>query len=605
MDLAIQTWRAIDLPSLQATIDAAAQTIATTQETSMVERKELATRTKDFRKLPDADKLEQFKSLLKLYQGGIDTLTNRAKAAESAVLDAWKQLGDAPDPVPLLQAGVDSAVGAERLEEVQAENAALRRQLDERNDYDEVKRRLRVAEEAIESKAAAVRRQLSAELEEKENNWTKKEEELQRQLKEARDALKEAAVDRKVAARLDGVSDNDNTAGRLAELDLVTTDLARANERLAQLEQRNADLRKESVAGSDLAQEVKRVQQDNDELVRRIDRQQQEHRSALAKLQLELDRARSEVQAQQQTISDLRTRLDRTKDYEEIRRELDLLRKIEFSIDDEGDDEVDASLEKLLATRNRKLDDELVHLRVAMSELKEKHTDLRTEYDLAKEELAIQTKLVGKLEEDLSRMNAGGSSYAPSIAPSRYTSRTRRTRVSPTSSIVGTLREVETAESSVLPIITQQRDRFRQKNGELEEELRRQLTTATQLRAEVQSLKRDNAQLYERSRYVKASSPSYQDDPFETYRAAYESNMNPFQRFRQRESARAMRGMNVLEKTLLNIVRHTLSNKVTRTAFGLYFVLLHVVLVVMAVNLAGVRPTGVRPRFTGSHDDFD
>lgn len=655
MEQAIESWRSVDLHTLQSTIDGAAQTIATTQESSMVERKELATKTKEFRRLPDPEKLEQFKGLLKLYQGGIDTLTSRAKAAEVVVLDLWKQLADLPDPVPLLQAAVDAAVQGERSAELQAENASLRKQLDERSDYDELRRRLQAAEEAIETTAAervgALQKQLAAELEEKEVNWSNKEQELQRQLKETRDALKEAAVDRKLSARLNAgeADEGSNTSGRLAELDMITKDLARANERLAQLEQRNAALRKENAAlqagdGTEarsakqsLQTQLKTVEQDNESLVRRVERQQQEHRAALASAQLDLDRCRKESDAQTRDIKAMQIRLDAVKDYDEIRRELALLKKIEFSIDEDESrpsSSDDSSLERLLAGRNRKLEDELVQLRNALADLKGKYADLRTEHDLVQDDLSERSKLVAKLEEDLSRMNAGGSTYAPSIAPSRYTSRTRRTgrNMSPTTSIVGAPRELDPisalarsspgveAEGSVLPIITQQRDRFRQKNGELEEELRKQLGTASQLRAEIQTLKRDNAQLYERSRYLSQygrkdkdvvldmagpSTPSKgKSDPFERYRAAYESGMNPFQRFRQRESARAMRGMNVLEKTLLNVVKHTLSNKVSRMVFGLYFLALHVAVIVMSVQLSGVHPPAARLRHTGPHDDF-
>ena len=40
-------------------------------------------------------------------------------------------------------------------------------------------------------------------------------------------------------------------------------------------------------------------------------------------------------------------------------------------------------------------------------------------------------------------------------------------------------------DPSILPIITSQRDRFRQRNAELEEELRKQFNIISELRAEV------------------------------------------------------------------------------------------------------------------------
>jgi len=40
------------------------------------------------------------------YQTEIDSLTKRSKAAESAFLNAYKVLADAPDPYPLLEAAI-------------------------------------------------------------------------------------------------------------------------------------------------------------------------------------------------------------------------------------------------------------------------------------------------------------------------------------------------------------------------------------------------------------------------------------------------------------------------------------------------------------------
>ena len=56
--------------------------------------------------------------------------------------------------------------------------------------------------------------------------------------------------------------------------------------------------------------------------------------------------------------------------------------------------------------------------------------------------------------------------------------------------------------------MTSQRDRFRQRNAELEEELRKQFNIISELRAEVKSLQADNLKLYEKVRYMQ----SYRED---------------------------------------------------------------------------------------------
>jgi homeobox protein cut-like len=106
------------------------------------------------------------------------------------------------------------------------------------------------------------------------------------------------------------------------------------------------------------------------------------------------------------------------------------------------------------------------------------------------------------------------------------------------------------ADSSILPIVTSQRDRFRQRNAELEEELRRQFQTLSELRAEIKNLQADNLKLYEKVRYMQSyredakrggggrltltGAPNGDTDDMSQYRQQYEASMNPFQVFRGR-----------------------------------------------------------------------
>lgn len=57
----------------------------------------------EFKKVPDEEKLQQFKLLLKAYQGEIDAITKREKATSQAFLNVYNTLGQAPDPAKLLQ----------------------------------------------------------------------------------------------------------------------------------------------------------------------------------------------------------------------------------------------------------------------------------------------------------------------------------------------------------------------------------------------------------------------------------------------------------------------------------------------------------------------
>lgn len=64
---ALSKWRDIDLSTLQTQLDKQGVEIIESQKDFLVERKELSTKTKLFRKLPDDEKLVQVMSLLKGY----------------------------------------------------------------------------------------------------------------------------------------------------------------------------------------------------------------------------------------------------------------------------------------------------------------------------------------------------------------------------------------------------------------------------------------------------------------------------------------------------------------------------------------------------------
>jgi hypothetical protein len=64
-DNADDTLPGIDLTSLVPKLDITASDIVAHQRDSLVQRKDLAQKTKDFRKLDDAGKLSEYKSLLK------------------------------------------------------------------------------------------------------------------------------------------------------------------------------------------------------------------------------------------------------------------------------------------------------------------------------------------------------------------------------------------------------------------------------------------------------------------------------------------------------------------------------------------------------------
>lgn len=202
------------------------------------------------------------------------------------------------------------------------------------------------------------------------------------------------------------------------------------------------------------------------------------------------------------------------------------------------------------------------------------------------------------------------------------------------------------ADNSILPIVTSQRDRFRQRNAELEEvgnrdcvtkrltnkrplqELRKQFESISELRGEIKTLQSDNMKLYEKVRYMQ----SYRDEGSASwssvaaqansdlgkYRTMYEDSLNPFQAFRGqaskvvllgmlllilalKEAARAVQDLNIIERTVLVITRQVLGNRRARAAFIGYAFFLHGLVLYITYQCAGSSRNSVRVPAEGVH----
>jgi homeobox protein cut-like len=624
---AIKAWTDIGLTSLQKALDDEGVKIVENQTESLQGRKELANRTKTFRKLNDEEKLADIKALLKLYQTEIDNLTNRGKFAESCFMNLYKLLAEAPDPRPLLEASVDSVLSASEVTRLADENARLNDLVSRHADYDTIKGKLMKLElefiETARAKVAAKEAEMAALMDEKERSWKIREEELVAQVEDLR--ANQDMAEARLSAHTSSVVDS---SSRLAELELVAGDLERANRRVVQVEKRNLELRTELEAIKSGVQE----QEIRNELETKISDLEGENAMVAAKIEsmtANLAREKTENSNKIETlerdvgrkaneIDTMRDRLRKQQDYDEIKRELDVLKTIEFAIDDVGDDDDDDNddvdddndnnqnrgakkLENMLLARNKKLTSELTTLRVANGELTSKLQQTRKEVAELAGQLEATKLLNNRLEEDISTLRHQSSSPTMSTVSGwnsgSWNMSSAAGRASPTSSIIGGGRDprnppaTTSQETSILPIITQQRDRFRQRNVELEQELRNMWTLVSSLQKEIETVKNDNADLYERSRYVSSYKQKGQSTAEDKYKLAYEEGLTPFQQFRGKETERALSRMGALERIAYSFFRSVLANRLSRNLFLIYCLALH--LLVMVIIMYNIHTTPI------------
>ncbi|KAK1774884.1 CASP C terminal-domain-containing protein [Copromyces sp. CBS 386.78] len=660
---AISQWRSLDFTSLVSNLDNTASEIVTFQRDSTVQRKDLAQKTKDFRKLDDATKLGEIKGLLKAYQGFIDLLTNHSKSVNSAFLHAYTSLSEAPDPYPLLEASVDSMlVSEDTLPKLTEENNHLQKNVAKlTSQLEETESRLqkesdarKQLEENLESKVKEVESSWTAVLDEKQDNWAAKEKALEEKIENQDRLLSELKASYEVNQRLGKSDDAEEHTGQVtsAELEMVQSDLERTSTRLAEVEARNEQLRLElaqskSQVSAQPATSLEddpgylRVRSENSSLIRKLDAARVEKEGLKRDLDTKLRGLEREVGMLKEERDALKAKVQKWSDYDDVKQELEVLKSIEFATGDdddavravsgnnaEGDEGKGDTLEQLLLARNKKLNDELTILRVSHLDLQTRLQDLQEELSRTNAELEKSQNLNEKLENELSTIQAeapnafpSGASvarYAPSIAPTR---KLGGGRISPTSSIVSGFNPRGLDRDSpdfagggaggILPMITAQRDRFKKRNAQLEQELSETHKTVSQLRQEIAALQRDNLNLYEKTRYVSSynragggmasatSTASFSSNPnpsavsfgatsgsdgnnggggvaLDRYRKAYESNISPFAAFRGRESARAYKRMSLPERAVYSITRMVLATRTSRNLFAAYCVALHV-----------------------------
>ncbi|KAK5128763.1 hypothetical protein LTR85_000096 [Meristemomyces frigidus] len=677
---AVAAWRTLGLTKLVSSLDVAASELVAHQKDSLVQRKDLAQKTKDFRKLEDAAKLAEVKDLLKAYQSYVDVLTNQSKSVQAAFMQAYSPLSEAPDPYPLLEASIDSLITADEVvpklegenEHLQKQVAKLNSQLEESEKQLEQERTKRQSfEGSQDGRIKEVEDSWSAVLKEKEENWSAKERSLEDKVENQERLLKELKASYEVSQRLEKSGEDPQEASRgtatQAELDIVNSELERANSRLADVEARNEQLRIElaqsagqahSSARSTVAEDdpaFLRLRSENQSLLRKLDSARYDKDSEKGNVESKLRGLEREISSLKADRDALEIKVQKWNDYDELKRELDMLRAIEFATGDDGDGTDDDvaehtngtadkskadSLEQLLLARNKKLSNELTELRVSHNELQQRLEMLQEDLSSTNMDLEKARNLNAVLENDLQKtqqeasnafetMSVAGT-YTSRYPKSAYGSRRGGGGTSPTSSIIGgfdpsssggqgsprSLDALRAGEpvgggSGILPMVTAQRDRFKKKIGELEQELQKQYQAVSGLRSEVASLQRDNLNLYEKTRYVStynrsqptaASGASYGANPnpstiqiggggsgadtpsgqsLDRYRSAYEQNISPFAAFRGRESARALKRMSLPERAVFQVTRMVLATRSSRNLFAIYCLGLHLLVFIM------------------------
>uniref|UniRef100_A0A8C9VXM4 Protein CASP n=1 Tax=Scleropages formosus TaxID=113540 RepID=A0A8C9VXM4_SCLFO len=591
-----QYWKRFDLQQLQRELDATATVLANRQDESEQSRKKLIDQSREFKKNTPEDLRKQVAPLLKSFQAEIDALSKRSKEAEAAFLNVYKRLIDVPDPVPALEAGQQLQQKVQRMHDVETENQKLRETLEEYNkEFAEVKNqevtikalkeKIREYEQTLRSQAESLaqqkEQQLHSDYAEKERKLQETQASMSSRLEEANHKAQslQSALETTQAELFDLKTKYDEeTTAKADEIEMVMTDLERANQRAEVAEREASTLREQLTSANKSLQLATQIQKapNMEEAMEVLSRSSLE--VELSAKEREVVQLVEDVQRLQASLTKLReTSSSQISQLEQqLNTKNSTLRQLEEKLKEQADYEEanhcplflpkDSAkpLEVLLLEKNRNLQSENASLRIANSDLSGRYTELQREFSEAVRTSGEQKELILKLEHDLSTIQALSSLPRPDAEGADFGNlgKIPEPIKEATALFPGKSAELPQGQmDSLLSIISSQRERFRARNQELEAESRSLHQTMQALQTELDSLRADNIKLYEKIKFLQSypGRAGGSDDTVMRYSSQYEERLDPFASF----SKRVRRG------------RVILSNKMARTIAFFYTILLH------------------------------
>jgi len=629
-------WQEFDLTGTQKLLDELAGQITDRQDQSELSKKNLIEQMRSFKKTNTEETRLKASPLLKSFQNEVDSLNKRSKSAEKAFFDIYQKFCDIADPVPTLEYCMESMKGLHKVTDLEIEVGQLRETLAmtstevtrlkfKEKELEQAQEKLGELEKSLEEMLEAKVEEHKASLNDQFNEKMKViEEEQITSAQKLAEAESRARVAQKLLqesqGELDEIKYNQDDKRRAVsdEMEILLTDLERANQRANSAEREAGALaeRLELMSQEINSQETQSEESVDDKgLIMQLAAKEREVATLVEDLQknnkhiLEMETKYSglvstlerRLTGLEEDKVELAARLEKQGDYQQVKKELGILRTLEFSNQDNTTDnnqtEDSRPLEVLILERSKVLQSENSILRLEKERNLREIQESRTELASRSQQCSKQAQLIAQLEDHVEQLQtistpyreeAEGRSSSDMLAEVLQESSddvfNKDTSLSPGPG-------GQEPSGTMLHIVQAQRERLRSRNEELEQLNEQQLSQLQLIQGEVQHLKQDNLKLYEKIRYLQSCSggrPS-QDVvvPVESkYKTSYEQRLDPFTSFNKSEKQRKYDQLSLFEKIILSLVRFIASNKNARLAVFFYAVLMHGLVFAVLYKLA-------------------
>jgi homeobox protein cut-like len=378
----IDSWTAFDIKSIQHELDDKVIEIAQQLEEGDQSRKRLIEQTKEFRKSINEEQRKLVGSILKQFQLEVDSSSKRSKLMEQVLLKLYKQIIDLPDPNPALENAQKLQKKAERVQDLEIENKQLRDTLDDYNtEFAQVKNQevtIKMLKDKIKELEDKSEQFIQQRVKEKEKDlqrfFTEKEETfqtnqlelvkklgdteakcvaLQAQMQKAQNDLYEfkSKQDELLNAKtceidillqdLDKMNERAVNAERLAEqyMQALSSKQNEINNSLSNLEQNNSNEMKLNYQTSTLEIELVAKEKEISQLVEDIQKLQMKTNKSRELHDNQRQQLEERLSSRERLLEQLEIELRNKQDYDEIKRELNILKTIEFNSTIDTDEE--------------------------------------------------------------------------------------------------------------------------------------------------------------------------------------------------------------------------------------------------------------------------
>eukprot|EP01026_Neomeris_dumetosa_P068501 TRINITY_DN670_c0_g2_i2.p1 TRINITY_DN670_c0_g2~~TRINITY_DN670_c0_g2_i2.p1 ORF type:complete len:683 (-),score=134.99 TRINITY_DN670_c0_g2_i2:879-2882(-) len=623
-------WKEFNLESRRGQLDEVGLKIAQHQESSQQSRRQLAEATKELKRTQAGQISSQVSSLLKKYQEEIDRLSRRSRHSETAYLELYKSLYEAPDPAPALLQSLQSATSltdleatcrkqAQELAEFRAESKHIKnqdltiRKLEEKVKQlmDEIAERddhLETAKQEAEQKA------VSDQLQEAESKISSLKSELQ---KEYQDRLTVEGRLQKSQNQLFALQakNEELQAGEESAIDMTLVELDRLQKQVMELENEKRLLQQKLASYGDgtyealktrymaaqtevvaLKEELSiqrklanRYRQENEVL-------EQDVRERDSTWEGRVEALRQALKAQESHSEQLELELGSRptqKQMDDLRKQLQAMQSVMVNLNmlDESNPENKeggmASLEVMLASRNRALEHQVTVQKLEVVELRNQIDSVTSELSELKGELEGKTELVKQLEEDLvaaENVGHGGSGQQGGEGDK-------------VPQLGGGDGEADNNEgggdTSMVQVLVSQRERLRKRVQSVEEQLATTQQQLKEAKSRADASYADNVSLVERLKFVQGYRKDINAKKVERggvaearYEKELEKGLDPFNEFRGRAREVRKSQMPIPDRVLYSIGGIVTSSSTARTFAFFYGLILHILVLVMIFRMA-------------------